>query len=109
MTLPYDVITVGGGLAGSAVAKCLAENGYRALVLERERRFRDRVRGEQMRITNWLTELLYSTGHAADERRARVLPRLATEPQRAPDVVGLGPASPSDDATRRFVLGEDDA
>jgi flavin-dependent dehydrogenase len=48
VTLPYDVITVGGGLAGSAVAKCLAEHGYRVLVLERERRFRDRVRGEQM-------------------------------------------------------------
>jgi len=65
--------------------------------------------GVVRRITNWLTELLYGAGHAADERRARVLPRLATEPQRAPDVVGLGPASPSDDATRRFVLGEDDA
>jgi flavin-dependent dehydrogenase len=25
MALPYDVITVGGGLAGSALAKCLAE------------------------------------------------------------------------------------
>ena len=64
--------------------------------------------GVVRRITNWLTELLYSTGHAADERRARVLPRLAAEPQRAPDIVGLGPASPSDDATRRFVLGEDE-
>ena len=29
MALPYDVITVGGGLAGSALAKCLAERGYR--------------------------------------------------------------------------------
>ena len=213
MAIPYDVVTVGGGLAGSTLAKCLAEHGHRVLVLERETRFRDRVRGEQMhpwgvaeartlgiyqrlsdtcghqtrwwttyegptplrkrdlaqttphqvgsfnfyhpdmqeallrvaaeagaevrrgvsvgavkpgrslsvsvrehdhaygvvrRITNWLTELLYSTGHAADERRARVFPRLAAEPERAPDLVGLGPASPSDDAARRFVLGEDD-
>ncbi len=32
----------------------------------------------------------------------------AAEPERAPDIVGLGPASPSDEAARRFVLGEDD-
>ena len=48
MAIPYDVATVGGGLAGSTLAKCLAEHGYRVLVLERETRFRDRVRGEQM-------------------------------------------------------------
>jgi menaquinone-9 beta-reductase len=44
----YDVITIGGGLAGAALAKRLAENGMRVLVLEREAAFRDRVRGEQM-------------------------------------------------------------
>lgn len=59
------------------------------------------------RITSWYAELMYSLGPAADERRAHVLPRLAAEPARAPDIVGLGPASPSDDATRRFVLGEE--
>ena len=46
--MAYDMITVGGGLAGSALAKNLAERGYRVLVLERETRFKDRVRGEQM-------------------------------------------------------------
>ena len=60
------------------------------------------------RITRWFAELTYAEGPAADERRARVLPRLAAEPERAPDIVGLGPASPSDEATRRLVLGEDD-
>lgn len=44
----YDVITVGGGLAGATLAKNLAQRGYRVLVLERETAFRDRVRGEQM-------------------------------------------------------------
>ena len=44
----YDVITVGGGLAGAAFAKVMAEHGARVLVLERERRFKDRVRGEYM-------------------------------------------------------------
>lgn len=51
---------------------------------------------------------MYTTGQAADERRARVLPRLAAEPERAPDIVGLGPASPSGEATRRLLLGESD-
>jgi 2-polyprenyl-6-methoxyphenol hydroxylase-like FAD-dependent oxidoreductase len=44
----YDIITVGGGLGGSALAKAMAEHGVRVLVLERERQFKDRVRGEQM-------------------------------------------------------------
>lgn len=44
----YDIITVGGGLGGSALAKAMAEHGARTLVLERETQFKDRVRGEQM-------------------------------------------------------------
>jgi len=44
----YDAVIVGGGLAGSTLAKNLAEVGCQVLVLERETRFKDRVRGEQM-------------------------------------------------------------
>ncbi len=44
----YDVVTVGGGLAGAAIAKAMAERGARILVLERETRFKDRVRGEML-------------------------------------------------------------
>jgi len=44
----YDIITVGGGLGSSALAKVMAEEGKRVLVLEREREFKDRVRGEYM-------------------------------------------------------------
>lgn len=44
----YDVVTVGGGLGGAALAKVLAENGLRVLVIERERQFKDRIRGEWM-------------------------------------------------------------
>jgi menaquinone-9 beta-reductase len=44
--IAYDIITVGGGLAGATLAKAMAENGARVLVLERETRFKDRVRGE---------------------------------------------------------------
>lgn len=42
----YDIITIDGGLGGAAFAKAMAERGARVLVLERERQFRDRVRGE---------------------------------------------------------------
>jgi 2-polyprenyl-6-methoxyphenol hydroxylase-like FAD-dependent oxidoreductase len=42
----YDIITVGGGLGGSSLAKAMAEQGARVLVLEREKQFKDRIRGE---------------------------------------------------------------
>src|SRR5215472_8009316 len=48
MSTDYDVITVGGGLGASALAKVLAEHGARVLVVEREEQFKDRVRGEWM-------------------------------------------------------------
>ncbi len=47
----FDLIVVGGGVAGSALAKTVAAGGGRVLVLERERQFRDRVRGEF--VTPW--------------------------------------------------------
>ena len=46
MAEQYDLIVVGGGIAGSSLAGCVARSGARVLVLEREREFRDRVRGE---------------------------------------------------------------
>ena len=44
----YDIVTVGGGLGGSALAKAMAERGARVLVVERETHFKDRVRGEAL-------------------------------------------------------------
>lgn len=46
MAEQYDLIVVGGGVTGSALAGTVAASGARVLVLERERAFRDRVRGE---------------------------------------------------------------
>jgi len=46
--MSWDVICVGGGLGGAALARSLALRGARTLVLERETRFRDRVRGEYL-------------------------------------------------------------
>lgn len=42
----YDLIVVGGGIGGSALATVMARAGYRVLVLEASDVFVDRVRGE---------------------------------------------------------------
>jgi 2-polyprenyl-6-methoxyphenol hydroxylase-like FAD-dependent oxidoreductase len=45
-SISYDLVIIGGGLGGSTLAKVMAEHGARVLVIEREKQFRDRVRGE---------------------------------------------------------------
>jgi menaquinone-9 beta-reductase len=47
----FDIVTVGGGLASSSFAKAMAEHGAKVLILEQEKRFKDRVRGEY--IVTW--------------------------------------------------------
>ncbi len=42
----FDVIIIGGGIAGSALAAVLARTGRAVLVLERSTVYRDKVRGE---------------------------------------------------------------
>ena len=46
MSQSYDLIVIGGGVAGAALAAGMATGGARTLVLESEESFRDRVRGE---------------------------------------------------------------
>jgi len=53
MKSSFDLVIVGGGLGGSVLAKSMAERGANVLVLEREREFKDRVRGEF--VTSWGT------------------------------------------------------
>ena len=48
METQFDVIIVGGGIGGSALASGLARAGLAVEVLEREMTFSDRVRGEWM-------------------------------------------------------------
>lgn len=42
----FDVAIAGGGFAGSTIAGVLARGGLQVVVIERERQFRDRIRGE---------------------------------------------------------------
>ena len=41
-----DLVIVGGGIAGSSLAIVMARLGFDVVVLEKEKQFRDRVRGE---------------------------------------------------------------
>jgi 2-polyprenyl-6-methoxyphenol hydroxylase-like FAD-dependent oxidoreductase len=55
-----DVIVVGGGIAGSALAAALAGDGYEVLLLERQIVYRDKVRGEV--INCWGVDELLQLG-----------------------------------------------
>ncbi len=48
MSTLYDLAIAGGGLGGAALAINMAGRGAKVLVIERERQFKDRVRGEMM-------------------------------------------------------------
>ena len=42
----YDLLVVGGGIAGSVLARTMALEGFKVLVIEKETKFKDRIRGE---------------------------------------------------------------
>jgi 2-polyprenyl-6-methoxyphenol hydroxylase-like FAD-dependent oxidoreductase len=44
----FDIVTIGGGMAASAFGGAMAKSGARVLILEKETKFRDRVRGEYL-------------------------------------------------------------
>jgi len=59
------------------------------------------------RQTSWLREVYRTPGTAADAMRAGLWPLYARDPSRIPDIVGLGPDAPSDEAAKRRFLGFD--
>ena len=77
------------------------EEGIQAYASDHDRHY-----GRTHEVTQLLSELLWTTGQAADERRMRVLPFLLTAPQGVPDVIGLGPESPLDERAKRLFFGE---
>jgi 2-polyprenyl-6-methoxyphenol hydroxylase-like FAD-dependent oxidoreductase len=92
--LNYDIITVGGGMAASALAKNMAERGAKVLIVEKEARFKDRVRGEgvvpwgtaEARLLGILKILRAGCGHDVPFVESGMGPRdfVSTTPQRLP-------------------------
>ena len=42
----FDLLIVGGGLAGASLGQSMALAGFHVLIIEKELKFRDRIRGE---------------------------------------------------------------
>lgn len=59
------------------------------------------------RKEEWLTQLFFELGPAANQRRARVAPLHRREPEREVDIIGLGPDERCDEAARIRFFGED--
>jgi flavin-dependent dehydrogenase len=62
MPLPYDVIVIGGGPAGSTVSTLLAQRGYRVGLFERERFPRFHIGESLIPETYWVLERLNMLG-----------------------------------------------
>jgi 2-polyprenyl-6-methoxyphenol hydroxylase-like FAD-dependent oxidoreductase len=101
--LSPDLVIVGGGIAGSVLATVLARNSLEVVVLERETRYPDRVRGEYM--PPWgvvefkrlgLIDILYENGALHVERNIPYDENWSPEEaeQRALDIAKLLPDIP---------------
>ncbi|MGE5124564.1 MAG: FAD-dependent oxidoreductase [Acidobacteriaceae bacterium] len=58
------------------------------------------------RLTDWMTKLMYEPGAVAAARREKAFARIINDPRRLPDLVGLGPEFPSDEAAYKNLFGE---
>src|SRR6185503_8530109 len=100
----------GCGLAKSLVdadtlSSCLAATDDWDAAVRTYAATHDDYYGKLHNILSWMTELVWSGGPAADERRSRVFPRMLTDPTGFPDATGQGPFGPCDEKARRLVLG----
>jgi 2-polyprenyl-6-methoxyphenol hydroxylase-like FAD-dependent oxidoreductase len=89
------------------LANALRANSDWNVALEQYAAEHDEYYGALHRILDWQTQLVWTPGPDADERRQRVFPRWAQDPTGFPDPVGLGPFGPSDEQARRLMLGLD--
>lgn len=101
----------GSGLSKTLVdvenlSKHLTETDDWSTALKRYAADHDDYYGKLHNVLSWMTQLIWSHGAAADERRARVFPRMQADPTGFPDAVGQGPFGPCDEQARRLILGE---
>ena len=108
-TNAYDLVIIGGGIAGSSLACSMAKAGARVLLLESKIEFRDRVRGEILcRGSRTLRDALLSNGdwdvsgrsYACDQNRFYTIIRTVTGWLREFFLV----TGPSADARRAHAL-----
>lgn len=91
---PYDIVIVGGGIAGGALASKVANEGKRVLVLELATTFRDRVRGEWLAPWGVAEARLLGLESAFSAAGAHPLPMLAGRSGKARPVVSPAGDSP---------------
>lgn len=102
----------GSGLALTLLDVEHLSNALRAsddwnVAIARYAREHDAYYDAMHRVHTWMTELAWTPGPEADARRERVLPKWIGQVDGFPDLVGLGPFGPNDDAARRMTLGLD--
>jgi 2-polyprenyl-6-methoxyphenol hydroxylase-like FAD-dependent oxidoreductase len=69
--MDYDLLIIGGGLAGSALGRSMALAGFKVLIIEKEMKFRDRVRGEV--LLPWGSVERYPARNLCKRSRSRAL------------------------------------
>jgi len=89
------------------LANALRSNSDWNVALEQYASEHDEYYGALHRILDWSTQLFWTPGPEADERRGRVFARMQQDPTGFPDALGLGPFGPSDERARRLMLGLD--
>jgi menaquinone-9 beta-reductase len=63
--------------------------------------------GVMHRVENWLSEMFFGTGPAAEALRGRAFPLFAEDPTRVPDLMVCGPDVPADETVRRRFFGDE--
>ena len=69
----YDLVIVGGGIAGASLGKNMADAGARVLILEASKNFTDRVRGEGLLSWGAAEAVSLGLGDAFEEAGAKKL------------------------------------
>jgi menaquinone-9 beta-reductase len=85
--MAYDLIIVGGGLAGSSLAIVMARAGASVLLLERETHFRERIRGEGMHLRGVAEAKALGLHDLLLERCGNVIERTAIYRGEAPSTI----------------------
>lgn len=89
------------------LSKCLMETDDWNAAVEKYSKAHDDYATKLHDILAWMTELFWTPGAEAEQRRQRVFSAMKKDPRGFPDCVGLGPFGPADESARRKMLGLD--